>query len=213
MPRTRNTVTCTLAATLAAALAAVAGHALAQDRSALSPDEVRSFFDRAEQDAVRIAGSNDFAGFETWLRDYVSDDARFDISAMLEVAGEPKGAFTLWLDMDDIVPIVRTSIGTMSHPGMTIDDYALDIEVVEVVPLGPGAATARTAITETGTLAYAGKSDADAAAMSIRIEAKAQCDHVVSRDGSGNLRMGLSTCRMTLCVGPGANAAEATTAC
>lgn len=178
-----------------------AGHAPAQaqeGQQALSADEVRSFFESMGEDVTQAVRSGDYETLLDWTESRIADEATFVMSQELYVGEERKAFSVTSLDKQDMVRFGHIMMGMMSRmPNDALQDYELTVEVVEVHPIGPNAATATTRFTESGKFAMAGGEAAgQSSAEPAQIEVTAECTHLLRRDeGSGDLMLGLSTCQ------------------
>jgi hypothetical protein len=183
----------------AAGVLLAAGQAGAQQaRRDLSEQEVKGFFERMERDVTQAVRSGDPARVLGWVRDHVADGATFRVTQEIHAGDERKGFGVLALDKQDMLRFGRAALGAMSDPqGTGLRDYALDVEVMRVDPIGPNAATARTRFIESGRLGPAGGAGGQQrpGAEAARFEVTARCDHLIRRDASGDrLLIGMTMC-------------------
>ena len=184
------------AATAGFLVAAGPAHAQ-QDQQDLSAQEVTSLFESMEQDVTQAMRAGDYARLLDWTENNLAADATFFLSQEIYVGEERKGFAVTSLDKQDMLRLSRVAVGVMSEmQGQAVLDYALDIEVINVDPIGPNAAKAATRITESGTLALPGEEDPQQTGPSpTEIEATAQCHHLVQRDRDADqLVIGMTTC-------------------
>ena len=93
-------------------------------------------------------------------------------------------------------------------PKDAVQDYTLDIEVLDVKPIGPNAATMTTRLVESGKFVLSAASSAVAVQGAdptdrfprpalVEIRAEDLCDHLVRRsDDDGPLVLGLTACQV-----------------
>lgn len=177
----------TLAASLAAALL-VPAPAYAQ--SQLTQQEAQAYFERFQRQATEIVRSGDFSRLTEWIERNFADDAQFQLSMNLIHDEERKGQVALTVDKDDMLRMGGLLAGVFQQQRM--EDYSLEIELREVVPHGPDAATARTSWTESFTV-RAPQGEGAAEAEPLGVEGMAECVQLLQRDGD-HLIMGLMTC-------------------
>lgn len=202
----------------AAAALLLAGPAQAQQEEALAQDEVESYFNDMSQQVTEMAETGDFEGLIQWIEDEVAEEARF-YAGIETYAGEERKSFShFMLDKQDMVNLGQISFGLMAGiqgGEQVIDSYELDIDVLEVVPAGPDAATVRSRMVETATFSMpdqqAGTAAADEAPGvtgtiapgagengSLTVEATAECTQLIRRSDDGDqLLMGLTACDAT----------------
>lgn len=181
-----------LAGAAAAGLLVAGGRAVAQQE--LSAQEVESFFQSAEADLTRMVRAGEYARLSDWMEASFADGASFHLSLELETGGERKGFAVLTLTKQDVLRLGGLAFGAMADRPGALQDYALDIQVTGVEPLGPDAAKARTQFVESGKLAPPG--EGGASSEPVPFETTAQCEHVVRRDREAKrLVIGMTTCR------------------
>ncbi|MEO3431767.1 hypothetical protein [Inquilinus sp. CAU 1745] len=149
------------------------------------------------QDVTQAVRSGDYETLLDWTESRIADEATFAMSQELYVGEERKAFSVTSLDKQDMVRFGHIVLGMMSRmPDDAMQDYELTVEVLDVHPIGPNAATATTRFTESGRFAMTGGEDAEqSSAEPARIEATAECTHLLRRDeGSGDLMLGLSAC-------------------
>lgn len=198
MAGTSGTILCAAAA----AVLATAAPARAQpDQEPLSAAAVEDFFGRMEQDAVRMVRSGAFEELLDWVTDNIAEEATFAVSETFHAADRPKGFAVLFLDRRDVLAFTRSAVGMMSAmPDGALQDYSLEIQVTEVIPAGPDAATATTRIVESGSFVLSGGgapgSAAAADAAPVEMTATAECSHLVRRDAvADRLLLGMTHCQ------------------
>src|SRR5690606_20140968 len=109
--------------------------------------------------------------------------------------GIRKGFADLMLTKDDLRRMTALYGAVMAQ--RAIGDYSLEVTVTDVVPHGPGAATATAQWTERISInagqAEAGESQPGQPPQTVTIEAVAECTHLLRRS-EGALAFGLMTC-------------------
>lgn len=192
-----------IAATVAALLL-LSGGAMAQgghpDRPDVAAEEIEAFFQQIRQEATEIIRSGEFERINEWTARNIADGAVLQASVAMLQDGERKGSADVSLDKEDILRFGGMFAGAMQQHA--IKDYSLQVEVSEVVPHGPGAATARVRWTESFTVDATAAGPGGAAAgrpegATLAIEAEAVCSHLVQREGE-QWALGLSTCTAEL---------------
>lgn len=192
----------------------------------LTEDEVQDFFDQMEQDLAEAVQAGDFRRLIEWTRHTIAEEARFSVSNEVYRSGERKSFTVASLDKQDITRLGRAAAGMLSAmQGQSVRDYSLEAEVRGFTLIAPDVANVTTEFTEAGTLSMPDlrmtRADPDAEILetgtgntarqqaetgsapfretggrSMRIEATAQCEHIVRREPTGyRLVIGLSTCQ------------------
>ncbi|WEX07777.1 hypothetical protein [Chelativorans sp. AA-79] len=212
----------------AASLLILTGQAAAQQQGQnLTEDEVRNFFDSMEQEATQAIEAGDFQRLIEWTSNNIAEEATFSVTNEVYRGDERLGFSTATLGKEDMLRFSRVAVGMMSGMGngQPVQDYSLQVEVTGFTPAGPDAATVTTEFTESGTLSLpnaetaaasqaddetlqtgsteAGAQQTDQAGVqgeagSLRIEATAQCSHLIHRgEAEDQLVIGLTTCQAT----------------
>jgi hypothetical protein len=191
-----------------------------QAQQELAEEEIRAFFDTMDQTATEAVQSGSFESLLEWTQDHIAEEAHFAVSNELYAGEERKGFGVISLGKDDMMRFGRMAVGMLSGmQGQPIEDYSLEIEIGEITPFGPNAATVAVDYTESATFA-APSAEGEAGALygaegsgenqstgaggsetsrtggqPIEITATAKCRHLVRRgETGGELALGLSTC-------------------
>jgi hypothetical protein len=204
------------------ALSAVAGALIcgvapvsAQQPEALSREEVTRFFDSVKQEVNKRVAAGDFDALIEWAHRIVADEAQF-FTVLDTYAGDTRKSVSVSsLNKDEVTRLRQFVLGLMAEPqgrGPEIERFSLDIDVRNVVPAGPDAATVTAFITRTATVslprggAAAGATGTTQPAAatategrSITIEATANCHMLVRRgEQDRQLLLGLTACDATM---------------
>lgn len=196
-----------------ATLIAFAGCAQAQtpaQTGQLSEDQVKSFFAQVQQQVTQLVRSHDNQAITQWQDRNVADSAHFKIASEVTTQGQPKMWSVIDLGKADIEKM-RPMMGEQML--RSIQNYALQIQVSQVTPHGPDAATATVTWTDTarmmmmppatatsgqaqstvGQATQSGQSGAQAGGQMIEVKRTYNCEQLVVRE-QGQLKIGLSTC-------------------
>ncbi len=201
------------ACAIAAALAFTAVPLHAQESTALSQEEVTSFFEDMTQEITTMVGANDFEGMLELTERVIADEAHFYVSIDSYVGDDRKTFSVMSLSKQEVTELGRLALGVMAgaqgQQG-AIEDFTLSFDIRDVTPAGADAATVVSHITETATLSFSAGSadgeDAESATAqpaagdgSIAIEAVTDCHMLVRRaEAEGELLLGLSACNASL---------------
>ncbi|MCV0396251.1 MAG: hypothetical protein K5872_04245 [Rhizobiaceae bacterium] len=188
----------------------------------LADEEVRGFFDTMQQIVTESVEAGEFDRLLDWTENHIADGATFAASNELYVGEDRKGFGVVSLDKEDMMRFGRMALGMMSGTDdQPIENYSLQIEVSEVAPAGPDAATVKVDYVESATFAVpetagardelqtsstgadarepdtGGDGTAQAGKSSVEFTATANCEHLVTRGKTGGeLVIGLSTCEV-----------------
>lgn len=189
----------------------------------LTEEEVQHFFDQMEQDVTKAVQAGDFRRLIEWTQDTIAEEATFSISNEVYRGDERKSFTVALLDKEDITRLGRAAAGMLSAmQGQPVRGYSLEAQVTGFTLIAPDVANVTTEFAETGTLSMPGlrmtRADPDVEILetgtgrqqaetgsapvqetdgrSMRIEATAECEHIVRREPAGyRLVIGLSTCQ------------------
>lgn len=140
--------------TLGTSLMLLATPVAAQDGGdALTEEQVRSFFDSMEQEAMQAVQAGDFQRLIEWTGNHLTDDATFSLTNEVYRGDRRMGFSAVTLTRQDIMDVSRMAAGMLSGmSGKTVEDYSLQIEITGFTPVGTDAATVTASFTESGTL-------------------------------------------------------------
>jgi len=161
----------------------------------ITAQEADAYFRQIQQEAVEIMRSHDSARLQKWVEANIADGAVMQASAILHRNGVRKGFIEVTLTKDDMLNMSSLLAGAIGQG--VFGDYALEVTVTDVLPLGPDAATASVRWTERisidpqkGERAIQPGQHRDL----VTIEATADCTHLLRRSEDA-LVLGLSTCK------------------
>lgn len=190
----------------------------------LTQEEVKTFFDRMQQDVTDAVDTGNYDRLLEWSQNGIADEANFAVSNEVYHKDERKSLMVLSLNKEDMMQLGRMAAGFMSGmQGQPMKDYSLHVEITGFTPIGPDAAAVTTEYIESGTLAMpqsqtasAGQTDEtiqtgstqagaqqaetgdaqQASTQPLQIQAMTECNHVIRRGASSDqLVIGLSNCQ------------------
>jgi hypothetical protein len=160
---------------------------------AITAQEVEAYFQEAQEEATELVRGDELQRIVEWVDEHFADGAVLQANMNIIHGEDRKGFLSMTLDKDDLTSIGGAFAGRFGQ--MSFKDFSLEVEVFNVIPHGPDAATVTTRWTERVTLALpqAGAGDAEPEAGSATIEEVVDCTQIVQRNGE-RLQMGLMTC-------------------
>lgn len=203
------TIRTSLASALPLAALLLAGPATAQDPSPmLGEDQVREFLGGLSEDVRQAVEARDAQQIRQWTQETIADGAVFMVSSEV-YRDDARKAFTVAsLDKEDMLAFQGMGLSAlMDQGGPQLQDVSFEIEVRDVQPIGPNAATATTRITESATIAapegeamaqadQAQDVEATGAIQGARFESSSDCHHLIQRAPEGDrLQIGMTTCQ------------------
>jgi hypothetical protein len=176
--------------TAAAALLAISP--LQAGEHEITSQEVEAYFQEVQEEATEIVSADELHRIVEWIDEHFADGAVLQANMNIVHGEDRKGFLSMTLDKDDLTAVGGAFAGPFGQ--MDFEDFSLEVEVFEVIPHGPGAATVTTRWTERFTLALPPMGEgAEPEAGSATIEEVVDCTQVVQRNGE-RLQMGLMTC-------------------
>jgi len=154
----------TIVAGSAAAILMLNGAAFAQQQSQqqqqyqqsqtqqLSKGEVRQFMSKVERDINDMVQSRNLSRLPQWTQNHVADNAVFSRTNSIE-EGESRVISSTTITKPDLLRLQHFVLSGMSEEKLnSVDDFRLDIRVVNVQPVGDSAALVKSRVSERATL-------------------------------------------------------------
>jgi hypothetical protein len=159
---------------------------------AITAQEVEAYFQEAQEEATELVRGDELQRIVEWVDEHFADGAVLQANMNIIHGEDRKGFLSMTLDKDDLTAVGGAFAGPFGQMGF--EDFSLDVEVFNVIPHGPDAATVTTRWTERVTLALPPMGEgAGTEAGSATIEEVVDCTQIVQRNGE-RLQMGLMTC-------------------
>jgi hypothetical protein len=148
----------TLVAGTAASVLTLNGFALAQQQPEQMPQltnrEVRQYMAQVERDINQIVQSGNLARLREWTQNNVADNAVLNRTNAIETEGQSRLVSSITITKPDLLRLQRFALSGLSDKLAAIDDFRLDIQVVNIQPVGDSAALVKSRISERATLAW-----------------------------------------------------------
>jgi hypothetical protein len=119
----------------------------------LSNREVRQFFSGIERDVNQMVQSGDLSRLRQWTQTHVADHAVLNRTNSIETEGHSRVISSVTVTKPDLLRLQRFVLSSMSEKLNNIDDFRLDVQVLNVEPVGDSAAIVKSRISERATLA------------------------------------------------------------
>jgi hypothetical protein len=154
----------TIVAGSAASVMMMCGYALAQQPSQqyqqqyqqgpqLSNREVRQFMSGIERDVNQMVQSGDMSRMRQWTQNHVADHAILSRTNSIETEGHSRVISSVTVTKPDLMRLQRFVLSNLSDRLNNVEDFRLNIQVLNVEPIGDSAAIVKSRITERATLA------------------------------------------------------------
>jgi hypothetical protein len=119
----------------------------------LSNREVRQFVNGIERDVNQMVQSGDLSRLRQWTQNNVADHAVLSRTNSIETEGHSRLMSSVTVTKPDLMRLQRFVFGNMSERLSNLDDFRLEIQVLNVEPVGDSAAIVKSRVTERATLA------------------------------------------------------------
>lgn len=137
---------------LLAALALSASPALAQD-GALSADDARAFLEPLSEQAQEAVANGNWQGIQSWMAEHVADEAPIYMSGEFVSSKGPSMTFTGSMKGEDLQAFASRGMGGPQNGGMnTVEDYTLELRIMDIWELADGQVAAAVAFYEHGLI-------------------------------------------------------------
>jgi hypothetical protein len=114
--------------------------------------EVRQFFSGIERDVNQMVQSGDLSRLRQWTQSHVADHAILNRTNSIETEGHSRVISSVTVTKPDLMRLQRFVLSGLSEKLNNVDDFRLDIQVMNVEPVGDSAAIVKTRISEHATL-------------------------------------------------------------
>jgi hypothetical protein len=124
-----------------------------QGAQQLSNREIRQFVNGIERDVNQMVQSGDLSRLRQWTQNNVADHAVLSRTNSIETEGHSRVMSSVTVTKPDLMRLQRFVFGNMSERLSNLDDFRLEIQVLNVEPVGDSAAIVKSRVTERATLA------------------------------------------------------------
>ena len=123
-----------------------------QGAQQLSNREIRQFVNGIERDVNQMIQSKDLSRLRQWTQNNVADHAVLSRTNSIETEGHSRVMSSVTVTKPDLMRLQRFVFGGMSERLGNLDDFRLEIQVLNVEPVGDSAAIVKSRVTERATL-------------------------------------------------------------
>jgi hypothetical protein len=114
--------------------------------------EVRQFVGQVEREVNQMVQSGDFSRLRQWTQSHVADHAVLSRTNSIETEGHSRVMSSVTVTKPDLMRLQRFVFSNMSERLSNVNDFRLEIQVLNVEPVGDSAAIVKTRVTERATL-------------------------------------------------------------
>jgi hypothetical protein len=118
----------------------------------LSNREVRQFMGMIERDINQMVQSHTLSHLRQWTQNNIADSAVFNKTNAVETEGQSRFIGSVTITKPDLLRLQRFVLSSMSEKLNSVEDFRLDIHVLNVTPIGDSAAMVKTRVSERATL-------------------------------------------------------------
>lgn len=152
----------TIVAGSAVSVLMVSGFALAQQQSQqqqyqqgqtqqLANREVRQFMSGIERDITQMVQSGNLSRLRQWTQNTIADNAVFNRTSSIETEGNSRAIGSMTVTKPDLLRLQRFVLSGMSEKLKSVEDFQLEIHVLNVQPVGDSAAMVKSRVSERAT--------------------------------------------------------------
>src|SRR5262249_6750793 len=131
-----------------------------QQDQQISNREARQFMQRVERDINQIMQSGNLDRLRQWTQNNIADGAVFTGTREFFADGQRKLFVSANLTKQDMLRLERFVLGSMSEFSDLHQNFNLNIQVLNVQPIGDSSALVKTRVTETSTIENPGTTGA-----------------------------------------------------
>jgi hypothetical protein len=151
----------TIVAGSAASVLVLNGFAFAQQQSPQSQQaqtqqltnrDVRQFVSQVERDINQMVQSGNLSRLRQWTQAHVADNAVMSRTNSFETEGHSRAIASMTITKPDLLRLQRFVLSSMPEKLRSVEDYRLEIQVVNVQPVGDSAALVKSRVSERATL-------------------------------------------------------------
>jgi hypothetical protein len=119
----------------------------------LTSREVRQFVSQIEREINQMVQTGNLSRLRQWTQNHVADNAVFSRTNSIETEGQSRAIASITITKPDLLRLQRFVLSGMSEKLNSVEDFQLDIRVVNIQPVGDSAAMVKSRVSERATLA------------------------------------------------------------
>jgi hypothetical protein len=118
----------------------------------LSSREVRQFMGTIERDINQMVQSRNPSRWRQWSQNNIADHAVFSRTNAIETEGQSRFIGSVTITKPDLLRLQGAGLSSMSEKLGSVEDFHLDLRVINIQPVGDSAAMVKSRISERATL-------------------------------------------------------------
>jgi hypothetical protein len=119
----------------------------------LTVREVRQFMGGIERDINQMVQTGNLSRLRQWTQNNIADNAVFNRTNSIETEGQSRAVTSITITKPDLLRLQRFALSGMSERLNSVEDFRLDIQVLNIQPVGDSAAMVKSRVSERATLA------------------------------------------------------------
>jgi len=119
----------------------------------LTTREVRQFVSQIERDINQMVQTGNLSRLRQWTQNHIADNAVFSRTNSIETEGQSRAIGSITITKPDLLRLQRFVLSGISERLSSVEDFRLDIQVVNIQPVGDSAAIVKSHVSERATLA------------------------------------------------------------
>src|SRR6266849_8882614 len=119
----------------------------------LTNGEVRQFVSEIEREINQMVQTGNLSRLRQWTQNHVADNAVFSRTNSIETEGQSRAIAAMTITKSDLLRLQRFVLSGMSERLNSAEDFQLEIQVVNVRPVGDSAAIVKSHVSERAKLA------------------------------------------------------------
>jgi hypothetical protein len=123
-----------------------------QQGQQLTNREVRQFVSQTEREINQIVQSGNLSRLRQWTQTHVADNAVMTRTNSFETEGQTRAVGSVTITKPDLLRFQRFVLSAMPERLHSVEDYRLEIQVMNVQPVGETAALVKSRVSERATL-------------------------------------------------------------
>jgi hypothetical protein len=118
----------------------------------LTSRDVRQFVSQTEREINQMVQSGNLSRLRQWTQAHVAENAVLTRTNTFETEGQTKAFGTITVTKPDLLRLQRFVLSAMPEKLSMVEDYRLEIQVINVQPVGDSAAMVKSRISERATI-------------------------------------------------------------
>jgi hypothetical protein len=118
----------------------------------LTVREARQFMSGIERDINQMVQIGNLSRLRQWTQNNIADNAVFNRTNSIETEGQSRAVASITITKPDLLRLQRFVLSGMSERLNSVEDFRLDIQVLNIQPVGDSAAIVKSRVSERATL-------------------------------------------------------------